>query len=119
MSGWDNVKLMRACKEDRHLIASLAFTQANISDDDLAVFQVHKSHLVLKGPVYVGMRSLISPSTSCTVAATTRSRPSQLLYTGSNSLLLEIQTEAVYKDMDKHRHIWIPESALPSQHSKQ
>ena len=55
-----DVKLVRRNEEDelRRLIASPAFAQANIFDDDLAAIQVHKSRLVLNRPVYVGMSVL-------------------------------------------------------------
>ena len=55
-----DVKLVRFNEEEklRRLIASPAFAQANIIDDDLAAIHVHKSNLVLNRLVYVGMNIL-------------------------------------------------------------
>ena len=55
-----DVKLVCSHEEDKlmRLIASPAFAQANIFDDDLAAIKVHKSNLVLNRPVYVGMSIL-------------------------------------------------------------
>ena len=55
-----DVKLVRSHEEDKlsRLIASPAFARANIFDNDLAAYQVHKSRLVLNRPVYEGISIL-------------------------------------------------------------
>ena len=108
-----DVKLVRANEEDkmRRLIASPAFARANIFDDDLAAIQVHKSRLVLNRPVYVGMsildlsKSLMNDFYYNQMKAQHGDR-CQLLYTDTDSLLLEIQTEDVYLDMAEHAHLY-------------
>ena len=108
-----NVKLVRSHEEDklRRLIASPSFARANIFDDDLAAVQMHKSRLVLNRPIYVGMSVLdCSKSLMCDfyynqIKAQYGDRV-ELLYTDTDSLLLEIQTEDVYRDMSEHQWLY-------------
>ena len=108
-----DVKLVLSHEQDklRRLIASPAFARANIFDNDLAAIQVHKSRLVFNRPVYVGMSILelskrlmydfyynqlkVQYGESC-----------QLLYTDTDSLLLESETEDVYKDMAQNQDLY-------------
>ena len=104
-----NVKLVRSHEEDklRRLIASPSFARANIFDDGLAAVEVHKSRLVLNRPVYVGM-SILDLSKALMYdfyygqLKNQYGERCQLLYTDTDSLLLEIQTEDVYRDMVAH-----------------
>ena len=72
---------------------------------------MHKSRLVLNRPVYVGM-SILDLSKSLMYdfyyneMKTQYGDRCQLLYTDTDSLLLEIQTEDVYKDMAKHTDLY-------------
>ncbi|MEW8190510.1 MAG: hypothetical protein AB2766_14525, partial [Candidatus Thiodiazotropha endolucinida] len=108
-----DVKLVRSHEEDklRRLIASPAFARANIFDDDLAAIQVHKSNLVLNRPVYVGM-SILDLSKHLMYdfyynqLKTQYGESCQLLYTDTDSLLLEIETEDVYKDMAQNQTLY-------------
>ena len=106
-----DVKLVRAHEEDklRRLIASPAFARANIFYDDLAAIQVHKSRLVLNRPVYVGMSILdLSKHLMYNFYYNQLRRQygdrCQLLYTDTDSLLLEIETDDVYQDMAMHAY---------------
>ncbi|MEW8615643.1 MAG: DNA polymerase, partial [Candidatus Thiodiazotropha sp.] len=108
-----DVKLVRSHEGDklRRLIASPAFARANIFDDDLAAIQVHKSRLVLNRPVYVGMSILdLSKHLMYDFYYNQLKKQygdrCQLLYTDTDSLLLEIQTDDVYKDMTEHRDLY-------------
>ena len=58
-----DVKIVRGKEEGklRRLIASPAFTRANIFDNELAAIQMHKSRLILSRPIYVGMSILDLP----------------------------------------------------------
>ena len=117
-----NVKLVRANEEDRlrRLIASPAFARANIFDDDLAAIQVHKSRLVLNRPVFVGM-SILDLSKHLMYDFYYNQMKGQygeccqLLYTDTDSLLLELQTEDVYRDMAEHAHLY-DMSGYPEEH---
>ena len=98
-----DVKLLRSHEEDKlmRLIASPVFARANIFDNDLAAIQVHKSNLVLNRPVYVGM-SILDLSMHLMYdfyynqLKAQYGESCQLLYTDTDSLLLEIETEDVY-----------------------
>ena len=101
-----DVKLVRADEDDRlrRLIASPSYARANIFDDDLAAIQMHKSRLVLNRPVYVGMSVLdLSKHLMYDLYYNQLKKQygehCQLLYTDTDSLLLEIQTEDVYEDI--------------------
>ena len=102
-----DVKLVRSKEEGklRRLIASPAFARANISDDDLAAIKVQESNLVLNHPVYLGM-SILDLSKHLMYdfyynqLKAQYGKSYQPLYTGTDSLLLEIETEDLYKDQD-------------------
>ena len=101
-----DVKLVRADEDDRlrRLIASPSYARANIFDNDLAAIQMHKSRLLLNRPVYVGMSVLDLSKHLMYDFYYNKPKKQygeccQLLYTDTDSLLLEIQTEDVYKDM--------------------
>ena len=117
-----NVKLVRSHEEDklRRLIASPSFARANIFDDGLAAVEVHKSRLVLNRPVYVGM-SILDLSKTLMYdfyygqLKNQYGERCQLLYTDTDSLLLEIQTEDVYRDMVAHAGLY-DTSDYPREH---
>ena len=108
-----DVKLVRAGEDDRlrRLIASPSFAGANIFDDDLAAIQMHKSRIVLNRPVYVVMCVLdlskhLMYDYYYNQLKIQYGERCQLLYTDTDSLLLEIQTENVYEDMGRHPHLY-------------
>ena len=108
-----NVKLVRSHEEDklRRLIASPAFARQKIFDNDLAAVHMHKSRLVLNRPVYVGM-SILDLSKHLMYDFYYNNLKAQygdccnLLYTDTDSLLLEIQTDDVYQDMAAHKDLY-------------
>jgi hypothetical protein len=108
-----DVKLVCSHEEDklRRLIASPVYARASIFDDDLAAVQMHKSRLVLNRPIYVGM-SILDLSKSLMYDFYYNQMKAQygdhaeLLYTDTDSLLLEIQTEDVYSDMSEHQSLY-------------
>ena len=108
-----DVKLVRSHEEDklRRLIASPAFARANIFHNDLAAIQVHKSNLILNCPVYVGMSILdlskhLMYDLYYNKLKVQYAERCQLLYTDTDSLLLEIETEDVYKDMAQKKTLY-------------
>ena len=113
-----NVKLVRSHEEDklRRLIASPSFARANIFDDGLAAVEVHKSRLVLNRPVYVGM-SILDLSKTLMYdfyygqLKNHYGERCKLLYTDTDSHLLEIQTE----DMVAHAGLY-DTSYYPREH---
>ena len=74
--------------------------------DDLAAIQMHKSRIVLNRPMFVGMSILdLSKHLMYDFYYNQLQRQygdrCQLLYTDTDSLLLEIQTKDIYEDMAK------------------
>ena len=101
-----DVKLVRSNEEDklRQLIASAAFARQKIFDHNLAALHMHKSRLVLNRPVYKGqcvfdLSKLLMYDFYYNTLKKQYGEKCSLLYTDTDSLLLEIQTEDVYKDM--------------------
>ena len=108
-----DVKLVRADEDDRlrRLIASPSYARANIFDNDLTAIQMHKSRLLLNRPVYVGMSVLdlskhLMYDFYYNELKKQYGEHCQLLYTDTDSLLLEIQTEDVYKDMGANADLY-------------
>ena len=104
-----DVKLVRLHEEDKLgcLIASPAFARANIFDNNLMAIQVHKSRVVLIRPVFVGMSILGLSKHLMYDFYYNQLRGQygdrcQLLYTDTDSLLLEVQTKDVFRDMAFH-----------------
>ena len=117
---WVDVKLVRSHEEDklRCLFASPAFARANIFDDDLAAIQVHMSRLELNRPVIVGI-SILDLSKHLMYDYNQLQGQygdhCQLLYTDTDSLLLEVQTEDVFRDMASHAELY-DTSDYPPEH---
>ena len=108
-----SVNLVRTGEQRRleKMIASPRFARANIFDDDLAAVQIHKSKLVLNRPVYVGMSvldlsKLLMYDFYYNQLKTQYGEHCDLLYTDTDSLLLEIQTTDVYKDIEKQIQLY-------------
>ena len=117
-----DVKLVLSNEEDklRRLIASPAFARANIFDYDLAAVQGHKSRLELNRPVFVRMSILDLSKHLMYDFYYNQLRGQygdryQLLYTDTDSLLLEVQTEDVLRDMASHAELY-DTSDYPPEH---
>ena len=117
-----NVQLVCSSAEDRlrKPIASPAFARHQIFDNDLAALQMYKSKLRLNRPVYVGMsildlnKHLMHDFYYNNLKVQYGDR-SNLLYTDTDSLLLEIQAEDVYADMASHAELY-DTSNYPTDH---
>ena len=104
-----DVKLVRPWEEEkiRKLIASPSFNRTNIFDDGLAAIHMHKSKFVLNRPIFVGMIVLGLFKTLMydfyyNKLLKQYGKNVDLLYTDTDSLLLEIKTENVYKNMERN-----------------
>jgi hypothetical protein len=101
-----DVKLVRSHEEERlrKLIASPAYNRSKIFDDDLAALHMQKSSIVFNRPVYVGM-SILDLSKHLMYDFYYNEMKQQygdrceVLYTDTDSLLMEIRTDDVYRDM--------------------
>ena len=118
-----DVKLVHSNKGDklRRLIASPAIARANIFEDDLAAIQVHKSNLVLNRPMYVDMSILDLSKHLMYDIYYNQLKPKygescQPLYTDTDNLLIEIETEDVYKDMAQNQTLY-DTSDYPQDHT--
>jgi len=108
-----DVKLVRSHEDDkiRRLIASPSYARVNRFGNDMAALLMHKARLVLNRPVYVGM-SILDLSKTLMYDFYYNQLKSQygsrveLLYTDTDSLLLEIQTEDAYRDMAENQHLY-------------
>ena len=103
-----DVKLVRSHERDklRKLIASPLFARATVFSNNLAGIQMHKSKIIFKRPIYTGMCILDLSKTLMYdfyyKHLNLKYGPRvDLVYTDTDSLLLEIKTEDVYKDMKK------------------
>lgn len=101
-----DVKLVRAHEENRlrKLLAKPAFARQKIFDNDLAGIHMYKDRLCLNRPVYVGMSILdLSKLLMYDFYYYQMKRKYGdrvcLLYTDTDSLLMQIKTNDVYRDM--------------------
>ena len=101
-----DVKIVRARENDkiRKLVSSPNYNRHTILGNDMAGIHTHKTRLVLNKPVYTGMTILENSKILMYEFyynyLKARYGPNcELIYTDTDSLLLNILTEDVYKDM--------------------
>ena len=92
-----DIKLVPPMEERkiRKLVASPLFAGKKEMAHGLMAVHKHKSRLRLNKPVYTGMSILENSKVVC-----------ELLYTDTDSLLLEIEMEDVYEDMAKNADLY-------------
>ena len=103
-----DVKIVRSWEMDkiRKLLSSPAFDRFTIFGNDMAGIHMHKTKLVLNKPVYTG-RTILDNSKILmyhffyNYLKARYGQKCQLVYTDTDSLILDIQTEDVYKDMQQ------------------
>ena len=91
----------------RKLVSSPSFDRFTIFGNDMAGIHMQKTRLVLNKPVYTGMTILENSKILMynfyyKYLKATYGPNCELIYTDTDSLLLNIQTEDVYKDMKEH-----------------
>ncbi len=103
-----DIKLVRTHEDIklRKLIAKPSFARQKIFDNDLAGMHMYKDKLVLNRPIYVGMSILdLSKLLMYDFYYNNMKRKYgdrvSLLYTDTDSLLMEVQTENIYQDMNQ------------------
>ena len=101
-----DVKIVREWETDkiRKLMSSPSFDRFTIFGNGMAGIHVHKTRLVLNKPVYTGMTILENSKLKMydffyNHLKSRYGRKCELIYTDTDSLLLNIHTEDVYKDM--------------------
>ena len=103
-----DVKIVRAWETDkiRKLLSSPSFDRFTIFGNDMAGIHMHKTKLVLNKLVYTGMTILENSKILMYDFFYNRLKAKyghkcRLVYTDTDSLILDIQTEDVYKDMQQ------------------
>ena len=100
------VKLVRANEQKklRKLLSDPLYARSAVFGESLAGIQMHKDHILMNRPVYTGATVLDLSKILLYDFYYNHLEPKygsncQFLYTDTDSLLLEIKTEDVYKDM--------------------
>ena len=103
-----DVKIVRAWENDkiRKLTSSPSYDRYIIFGNDMAGIHMRKTKLVLNKPVYAGMTILENSKILMYDFFYNRLKARyggrcELVYTDTDSLILDIQTEDVYKDMQQ------------------
>ena len=101
-----DVKIVRDWETDkiRKLVSSPSFDRFTIFGIDMAGIHMHKTQLVLNKPVYTGMTILENSKILMydffyNHLKARYGNNCELIYTDTDSLLLNVQTEDVYKDI--------------------
>ena len=102
------------------LVASPLFSRHVIFSNDLFGIDMRKSKLLLNKPVYTGMTILdnckiLMYDVFYNVLKKQYGSRCELLYTDTDSLLLEDETEDYYKDMERRKHLY-DTSDYPKEH---
>ena len=108
-----DVKIVRAWEANkiRKLVSDPAYDRFTLFSNDMGGIHMHRRRLVLNKPVYTGMtileNSKILMYDFYYNHLKARHGPRcDLIYTDTDSLLLDIQTEDVYRDMKEHSWLY-------------
>ena len=116
------IKLARSDETEkiRKLVASPLHSRFVIFSNDLVGIGMHKSKLLLDKPVYTGMTILDNSKILMYDFFYNELKEQygpkcELLYTDTDSLLVEIETDDVYKDIEKNKNLY-DTSDYPKEH---
>ena len=117
-----DIKIVRSNEKDkiRKLVASPLYSRHAIFTNDLVGIDMRKSRLLLNKPVYTGMTILDKSKTLMydffyNHLKKQYGEKCELLYTDTDSLLLKIETEDVYKDIKANENFY-DTSDYPKEH---
>ena len=117
-----DIRIVRSNERDkiRKLVASPLYARHVIFTNNLVGIDMHKSRLLLNKPVYTGMTILDKSKILMydffyNHLKKQYGEKCELLYTDTDSLLLEIKTEDVYKDTEKNKSFY-DTSDYPKEH---
>ena len=117
-----DIKIVRSNEKDkiRKLVASPLYARHVIFTNDLVGIDMHKSRLLLNKPVYTGMTILdkgkiLMYDFFYNHLKKQYCEKCELLYTDTDSLLLKIETEDVYKDIKANENFY-DTSDYPKEH---
>ena len=118
-----DIKIVRSSEEDkiRKLVASPLYSRFAKFTNDLAGIDMHKSNLLLNKPVYTAMTILDNSKILMYDFFHNKLKQQygpkhELLYTDTDSRLLEIETDDVYKDIEADKNLY-DTSDYPKEHS--
>ena len=108
-----DVKIVRAWETDkiRKLTSSPSYAKYTISGNDMAGIHMHKTKLILNKPVYTGMTILDNSKILMydffyNHLKARYGQKCELIYTDTDSLILDMQTEDVYNDMQEYSWLY-------------
>ena len=108
-----DMKIVRDWETDkiRKLLSSPSFDRFTIFGNDIAGIHMRKTKLVLNKPVYTGMAipensKILMYDFYYNYLKARYGHKCELVYTDTDSLLLQIQTEDVYEDMKEHSWLY-------------
>ena len=108
-----DVKIVRDWETDkiRKLLSSPLFDRFTVFGNDMAGIHMRKTKLVLNKPVYTGMTILENSKILMydffyNHLKARYGHKCELVYTDTDNLILDIQTEDVYKDMQEHSWLY-------------
>ena len=108
-----DVKIVRDWENDkiRKLLSSPSFDRFTIFGNDMAGIHMRKTKLVLNKPVYTGMTILENSKILMynfyyNHLKARYAHKCELVYTDTDSLILDIQTEDVYEDIKEHSWLY-------------
>ena len=108
-----DIRIVRSNEQDkiRKLVASPLYSRHVIFTNNLVGIDMHKSRLLLNKPVYTGMTILDKSKILMydffyNHLKKQYGEKCELLYTDTDSLLLDIETEDVYKDIERNKSFY-------------
>ena len=117
-----DIKIVRSDETNkiRKLVASPLYTRHAIFTNNLAGIDMRKSKVILNKPVYTGMTILDNSKILMYDFFYNELKRQygprcELLYTDTDSLLLEIETDDVYKDIESNKNLY-DTSDYPKEH---
>ena len=117
-----DIKIVRGNETDkiRKLVASPLYSRHVMFSNDLFGIDMRKSRLLLNKPVYTGMTILDNSKILMYDFFYNELKEQygpkcELLYTDTDSLLVKIETDDVYKDIEKNKDLY-DTSDYPKEH---
>ena len=117
-----DIRLVNSEKKEKKLAAKPNFKHCNIFDENLMAIHMKKTKLVFNKPVYLGMCILDLSKTLMydfhyNYIKNTFNEKATLLFTDTDSLAYEIETEDFYKDISGDVREFFDTSNFPKGHS--
>ena len=117
-----DIRLVTTVAEAEKLNSKPNFKSASIFDENLVAVHMGRTECKIDKPIYVGAAILDLSKTLMYDFHYNYVKPkwggkAQLLFTDTNSLVYEIETEDFYKDIEEDIPRWFDTSAYPNNHT--